>query len=270
MIDLGTQPLGHTLPFAELDADRTDFLVDSLSIVELPVVLDVFPRYDSFEKKHESLARGHAGLVQDNLIVDGFIHPDLEAWLRILEQPRWYVSARRVHTPYTEDSPILRICLAGNSTGTVIATKAEGRLRLRIAAADAAVELFTELGSGRALEFRGVSAPTDGLAEALDAAPTDSGATASRLAHLGIDGDVAREVASAISMCSAQAEITSVTVESGNRSAGAHPVAFFDTPRGRIAATSSRAADGSHWTTLSPGTDTRITAALSELIGRAL
>ena len=46
MIDLGTVPVGHTLPSAALGVDEMDFLVDELSIAELPVVLDVFPRFD--------------------------------------------------------------------------------------------------------------------------------------------------------------------------------------------------------------------------------
>ena len=46
LIDLGTVPVGHTLPNATLGVDEMDFLVDELSIAELPVVLDVFPRFD--------------------------------------------------------------------------------------------------------------------------------------------------------------------------------------------------------------------------------
>jgi len=78
-----------------------------------------------------------------------------------------------------------------------------------------------------------------------------------------------QDVASAMSTCSAHAEITSVTVEDGRRIAGAHPVAFFDTGRGRLLATSSAASDGLRWTTLSAGSDATVIRALTELVNRA-
>lgn len=269
LIDLGTQPLGHTLPSAELDADRLDFLVDSLNIVELPVVLDVFPRFATFEESRDARTRGHDRLVEDGLIRDGRIHQDVEAWLRILEQPRWYVSARLVPRPFTDDVPVVRVCVAEGDAGTVIAVRNGGPLTVRPVRSDAATELLGALGPGRAMEFRGLSAPTDLLSEALDATPADASGTAARLTRIGIDTDVAFDVASAMSTCSGHAEITTVAIRSGNRTTGAHPVAFFDTHRGRIAATSSTAADGRRWSTFSAGTDIRMKSALRELTADA-
>lgn len=269
MIDLGTQPLGHTLSSAELDADRLDFLVDSLDLVELPVVLDVFPRHDSYEQRNAALQRGRAGLVDDRLITDGRVHPDVEAWLRVLEQPRWFVSVRLVPRPFTDDATVTRVCLAEGDSGTVLALRNGGPIVVRAAVNDASAELLSALGGGQGLEFGGLSAPTDLLAEALDASPADAVATAARLSSIGIERDRAFEVASALSTCSAHAEITSVSISAGNRTAGVHPVAFFDTRRGRIVATSSTAADGRKWTTLSSGSDWRIRSALAELTSRA-
>lgn len=269
MIDLGTQPPGHTLASAELDADRIDFLVDSLNIVEMPVVLDVFPRFDDPQQRAAALERGRTGLTADGLMDGGRVHADIEAWLRILEQPRWYISARLVPRPYDEDSAITRICLATTDAGTVLAVRRGAGLLMRGAVGDPAQALLNSLGRGHGCAHPSISAPTDLLAEALDASPADVHSTAQRLTQVGIDERTAQDVASAMSTCSAHAEITSVTVEDGKRIAGAHPVAFFDTRRGRLLATSSTASDGRRWSSLSSGSDALIAWALTELVSRA-
>lgn len=270
MIDLGTQPPGHTLASAEFDADRIDFLVDSLDIVELPVVLDVFPRFDDPRQRAAGLESGRIGLAADGLMDGDRVHADIAAWMRILEQPRWYVSARAVPRPYDEDSSVItRICLASTDVGSVLAVRRGAGLLLRGATGDPAQALLDSLGRGHGCTSPGISAPTDLLAEALDASPTDVHGTAARLTHIGIDERAALDVASAMSTCSAHAEVTSVTVEDGKRMAGAHPVAFFDTGRGRLVATSSTASDGLRWTTLSSGSDATVIRALTELVNRA-
>lgn len=268
LIDLGTQPPGHTLASVEFDSDRIDFVVDSLGVVDTPVVLDVFPRYDDAAERAAGLERGRVGLVDDGLLLDGRLHRDIEVWMRILEQPRWYISARLVTRPYDDTGPILRACVATNPSGSVLAVRDADTLRLRSATDNVARALLDALGGGQGLSFAGISAPTDLLAEALDASPTDVHSTAARLRHIGVEKDAAHDVASAMSTCSAHAEITSVTIEDGNRTADQHPVAFFDTRRGRILATSSTAADGRLWSSLSPGTDAKVAWALSELAHR--
>ncbi|WP_187298664.1 ESX secretion-associated protein EspG, partial [Rhodococcus sp. BS-15] len=47
------------------------------------------------------------------------------------------------------------------------------------------------------------------------------------------------------------------------------PVALFDTRAGRIVATSTLAADGTSWSSLTGATDRRVTSALAELIASA-
>ncbi|MDJ0394337.1 ESX secretion-associated protein EspG [Rhodococcus sp. G-MC3] len=273
MIDLGTQPLGHTISSADLDADRLDYLVDVLDVVELPVVLDVFPRYDNAAERSAALQRGRDGLDADGLLPGGRVHPDLEAWLRILEQPDWYVSGRGIVRPVDENTSITRVCLATSTIGSVVARRSGGSpLVVRSAAADQPAHLLDALGCGQGLDFQGVlsrteiSAPTDLLSEALDASPFDVNATAARLAHTGIEQDAARNLAAAMSTCSSHAEITSVKNGTGTRRASHHLVAFFDTHRGRILATSSTASDGRRWSTLSSGTDGRVKSALAELV----
>lgn len=268
MIDLGTRPLGHELPFAVLDDDRMDFLVEELRIAELPVVLDVRPRFDAVSTRDAASKLGRAGLSADGLLPDGRVHPDVEMWLQVLERPDWFVAARLVPRPLDGHTHVTRVCLASNESGTVVAVRTGNRIMVRATAADPADDILGALGSGTPFEFRSVSAPTDDLAEALDASPTDSVATTDQLVYLGIDPADAADVASAMTVCSMHAEITLVTIDSGTRSVGRHPVSFFDTHRGRLVATASTAADGRQWTTLSPGSDGRIRGALAELVQR--
>ncbi len=269
MIDLGTQPLGHTLSSVELDADRLDFLVETLDLVELPVVLDIFPRYDNPSEESEALHRGRVGLAAAGVYTDGRVHPDVEAWLRVLEQPLWYVSARLIPRPYVDEVPITRVCLASNGIDSVIGVRNGPTMTVSTTTKDAASEILDALGSATAFDFPGLSAPTDTLAKALDASPSDAHATARHLTDLDINPETALRLAGALSTCTAHAEITSVTVGSGSTYPGLHPVAFFDTPRGRIVATSSSASDGSRWSTLSSGSNAKMRSALTELIDRA-
>ncbi|WP_089249596.1 ESX secretion-associated protein EspG [Rhodococcoides kyotonense] len=268
MIDLGTRPVGQDLPFADLDADRMDYLVDQMGIAELPVVLDVFPRFDAAPDLRAALIRGRDGLVADKLLHDDRVHPDLELWLRTLEQPAWYVEARIVPRPYGSH-PITRVCRASNSAGSVVAVRSAERLNIRTTIRDPARDLLDVLGSEPPFEIDSISAPTDRLAEALDASPTDATGTAARLTDLGIDASSATAVAAALATCTRHTEITCVTVGSGTRSFGPHPVAVFDTPRGRLVATSTTAADGARWTSFSSGSDARLRSALTDMAEQA-
>ncbi|MBY6411781.1 ESX secretion-associated protein EspG [Rhodococcus sp. BP-252] len=268
MIDLGTRPVGHGLPFVELDDDCMDYLVERLGIAELPVVLDVFPRFDAAADRQAALVRGRAGLVEHGAVSDDHVHPDLEAWLRTLERPTWYIAARLVPRPYGTGS-ITRVCRAASESGSVIAVRRSGLLTIRATVADPARDVLDAVGSEPALDFVGVSAPTDTLAEALDASPTDAGATADRLASLGIDRSAAADIASALATCTAHIEITCTTTNFGTSATDPLPIAVFDTPRGRLVATTSTAADGRRWTSFAPGSDARIRSALTDMAQRA-
>ena len=118
MIDLGTVPVGHTLPNAGLGVDEMDFLVDELSIAELPVVLDVFPRFDDAVVESRALERGRKALDSAGLLTGGRVHEDLQQWLRVLEQPHWYVSARVFEAE--DPAPTTRICVASDDRITEI------------------------------------------------------------------------------------------------------------------------------------------------------
>ncbi|MFI8569137.1 ESX secretion-associated protein EspG [Rhodococcus sp. NPDC078407] len=269
MIDLGTVPVGHTLPNATLGADEMDFLVDELSIAELPVVLDVFPRFDDAADRDRALDRGRSALNSAGLLTTGRVHEDLEQWMRVLEQPHWYVSARVFDVDHDEPGPTIRICVASDERTTVSAVRRDDVITLRIVHGDPARHLAETIGSATPFDPGNINAPTDLLAEALDAAPSDVGATASRLSRIGTADDRAMALASAMATCAGRTEITAVAPRHGTRHVAGRPVALFDTRAGRIVATSTVAADGTSWSTLTGATDRKVTAALTELIGSA-
>ncbi|OZC69075.1 hypothetical protein CH276_02850 [Rhodococcus sp. 06-470-2] len=269
MIDLGTVPVGHTLPIASLGADEMDFLVDELSIVELPVVLNVFPRFDDAAAWDSALERGRCSLDSAGLSAGGRVHEDLRQWMRVLEQPRWYVSVRVFDVESAEPVPATRICVASDGRMTVSAVRRDDVVTIRAVDGDPARDLAVSIGSAVAFDPGSINAPTDLLAEALDAAPTDVGATASRLRGIGMVPDRAAALASAMATCAGRTEITAVARSNGTRHVAGRPVALFDTRAGRILATSALAADGTSWSSLTGATDRRVTAALTELIASA-
>ncbi|MGV8872498.1 MAG: ESX secretion-associated protein EspG [Rhodococcus sp. (in: high G+C Gram-positive bacteria)] len=269
MIDLGTVPVGHTLPNARLGVDEMDFLVDELSITELPVVLDVFPRFDDAVATDRALGRGRSALDTAGLLTGGRVHEDLQQWMRVLEQPHWYVSARVFETETDDPAPTTRICVASDDRITVSAVRRDDVVTLRVVQGDPARDLAATIGSARPFDPGNINAPTDLLAEALDAAPIDVGATASRLRRIGIVDDRAAALASAMATCAGRTEITAVARRHGTRHVAGRPVALFDTRAGRIVATATLAADGTSWSSMAGATDSKVTAALAELIASA-
>ncbi|MDV6260848.1 ESX secretion-associated protein EspG [Rhodococcoides yunnanense] len=269
MIDLGTVPVGHTLPNAALGVDEMDFLVDELSITELPVVLDVFPRFDDVAARDRALGRGRAALDNVGLITGGRVHEDLQQWMRVLEQPHWYVSARVFDVENDEPAPTTRICVASDDRITVSAVRRENVLTIRVIHGDPARDLAATIGSATPFDPGHINAPTALLAEALDAAPSDVGSTASRLGRIGMADDRASALAAAMATCAGRTEITAVAPRHGTRHVAGRPVALFDTRAGRIVATSTLAADGTCWSSMTGATDRKVTAALTELIESA-
>lgn len=269
MIDLGTVPVGHTLPYATLGADEMDFLVDELFIAELPVVLDVFPRFDDAAARDRALVRGRTALDNVGLTTGGRVHEDLQQWMRVLEQPHWYVSARVFAVEKSEHAPTTRVCVASDDRITVSAVRRENVVTIRVVDGDPARDLAATIGPAAPFDPGIINAPTALLAEALDAVPSDVGATASRLSRIGVADDRASALAAAMATCAGRTEITAVAPRHGTRHVAGRPVALFDTRAGRIVATSTLAADGTSWSSLTGATDRKVAAALTELIESA-
>lgn len=269
MIDLGTTPTGHTLPGAALGVNEMDFLVEELAIAEIPVVLNVFPRFDDAAARDRALTDGRGALHSAGLLPRGHVHEDLEQWLRVLEQPHYYVSVRVFEVSSGRVGPANRICLASDERTTVLAVRRDDVLTIEPVLGDPARTLARSIGPATPFDPGSINAQTDLLAEALDAAPSDVGATAARLRGIGIADDRAATLAAAMATCAGRTEITAVVRRHGTRHAAGRPVAVFDTRPGRIVATSTVAADGRAWSSLAAGTERKLATAVGELIASA-
>ncbi|MEE2030740.1 ESX secretion-associated protein EspG [Rhodococcus chondri] len=104
------------------------------------------------------------------------------------------------------------------------------------------------------LEFGSVSAPTARVSDALTAGAGNPPGTTRRLVEAGVAAGDAAVLGAALAPCRSFAEIVGIRHGDGAKAPVGGPVTVFDTPLGRVVGTSSVAADGTGWTTLSPGT----------------
>lgn len=263
MIDLGTLPAPAALPPVTLRPDEMDLLVHLLSIDELPTVLDHRSRFDAIDRRDHAFRGVEDALHARGLVRSGAVHSQLATWLRILECPRWEIAVRRY-----EHGTMARLCIAQGSGGSggssVFARRLPDSYLVGDVRASVTAPIVTELGSADALKFTGINAPTAQLGAAL-AHGDDAGAAVRHLRAIGIPSAEATSVAMAMATCRTYAEIVGITHGDGRTGPVGGPVTVFDTAAGRIVGTSTVAADGTAWTTLSPGTPTFLRQALTAL-----
>ena len=250
-------PTGHRLQSVMLDVDELDLLAHLAGVDELPVVLDVRPRFDTAVARDAAFVTSRESLSKRGLLPGGHPHSDLVDRLAILARPdielavRWY-----------RGGAVFRMCLAQAGPLTVLALRGPDSYVLTEVAAAEPDLVLDVIGRGAALEVDSISAPTDHLVLALGDL-TDPPAVVRRLAELGAR-DTER-LASALSACHAHAEIVALVHSDGRRWTSA-PVSVFDTDHGRVVGTSSIAPDGVVWSTLGPGGDTRVRQAIRDLL----
>lgn len=261
MIDLGIGPAPSTLDAVTLTLDEMQLLMQRLAIDEVPVVLDAVPRYDNAPDRNAALDAAEAALTERELIDDaGEINAELATWLHILARPHWIIALR-----YYVDESISRLCVAKGEERTVLALRGPESYVIDQIETDVAVPIIGALGQSTPLDFSGLNAPTEPLGEIFDDS-SDPERTAARLAEIGIPSRESGVVAAAMLHCHAHTEIVGVAYGDGTRDQAENNIAVFDTRDGRFIATSSRAADGTKWSALSSGTDSRLRQALHSLI----
>ncbi|BCN66687.1 ESX secretion-associated protein EspG [Prescottella equi] len=260
MIDLGIDPVGTVLPSAALTVDELDLLVHLLDVDVLPVVLDAGSRFDSVPARDAAFDRAHATLTTAGLLDGGSVHPDLARWLRVLARPRGEIAARRFAA-----GTIARLCLAFDDDGAVLALRSGDSLTLQHVQHDLAGPVAQALGTADALAFGVVNRPTEVLGAALDRL-ADPDRAAAELARIGVPAADAAMIGPALAGCPVFTEIVGIVHEDGRPDLMHGPVTVFDTAAGRIVGTTSIAADGSRWTSLSPGHPGRLRQALVGLL----
>ncbi|QBJ96671.1 ESX secretion-associated protein EspG [Rhodococcus sp. ABRD24] len=263
MIDLGTEPIAATLPSVTLDRDELDLLVDVLHIDELPVVLDAGPRFDSVRARDAALERGRASLTSAGRLDGETVHFELARWLLTLARPRSEIALR-----WHVDGSVSRLCLARDDDGAVLALRGGETFLLQPPGHDPLGTLAHTLGTSEPLPFAVINRPTAELSTALDRISHPDTAAAELIA-IGVPAPDAAIVGPALAGCNAFAEIVGIAHEDGYPDLIRGPVTVYDTAAGRAVGTTSVAADGVAWTSLSPGTPVRLRQALTTLLSQS-
>jgi hypothetical protein len=128
--------------------------------------------------------------------------------------------------------------------------------------------VLAELPTADAAPIEPVGAPLDAMVESLGDTH-DGPQIADRLCALGAESRAAILIGSALAARRAFAEIVyfALAVERDRIERGPAAVAVLYTKRGRIVASPSASPTGQLWTTLKPGTDRAIAAAVGQLVG---
>ncbi|GGF90580.1 hypothetical protein GCM10007304_00600 [Rhodococcoides trifolii] len=237
-----------------LDDDEMALVMHDLGIDELPGVLDWRPPHRDDDERRPAFARVLPEL-RTRGVIDGSGHVEavLAQHLRTLYRSTWDVEVRTVTR--TRTGPIIeRRCLSSGVDGLVVADRTSTGYRIRTAGVGMVVDRAAPL------RFSGISAPTDTMAAALDR-PQPATWVA-----LGCDDATAVILGEVLSASDTHVEIVMVGHRGPIPERIGTPIALFETPRGRILATTSYAADGTAWTALAPGTDARIRSEIQTLI----
>ncbi|MFD4354879.1 ESX secretion-associated protein EspG [Nocardia sp. NPDC058519] len=241
-------------------------VADRLGVQTLPLVLAVRPQQDTMEAWQAARDSAVAELGDRGIFDEyGDVEPGLADALHILTQPDAELSGRSFHATETR-----RICLArrGNRHASVVRTGPEFEIAtsgIDGSAAELARSLLAALPDCAPAEVAGTSVPADDLARRLDAANTTSDYVDAMYA-LGIDAHDATVLGAAFGSCHGYTEIVAAVHHDGLTTQAPGAVAVYDTARGRIVVAPMTAPDGRLWSTITPGTDHRLTQAIGALL----
>ncbi|GAB4582261.1 ESX secretion-associated protein EspG [Nocardia sp. IFM 10818] len=243
-----------------LTPDELQYLQETLTIDELPVVLNAMGRYDNATDHDTAMSAAAETLTERELLDGDQVHPELAERLRVLYRPHWVLALR-----WYVNGQINRFCLAKGDDFEVVALRGPNSYVIDEAGHDLPGTFMAALGPAEPLELTGMNAPTEELAPIFDDAG-DVTTTTNRLAKVGNPPRDAKTLASALVQVDSHAEIVGVVYGDGTRDVTDNHIAVFNTRHGRLLATTSRADDGTKWTSLASGTPARLRTALQDLI----
>ncbi|GGK57497.1 ESX secretion-associated protein EspG [Nocardia camponoti] len=249
-----------------LTNDTVLAVADQLRVQTLPLVLGIGPRQDTIEAWQAARADAIADLRQRGLIDDyGDVATDLADALHILSQPAAELSAR-----YYSGIEKRRISLVRRGIQHANAIRTGDDVRVATISIDGAVAdlarvLLTELPTCGPADVASVSVQADELAGRLTEANTTADYSDAMYA-LGVAAHDATAIGAAMGSCHAYTEIVATTHRDGRSTQAPGAVAVYDTARGRVVIAPMTAPDGRLWSTISPGTDHRVTQAIGALL----
>ncbi|MEU2177750.1 ESX secretion-associated protein EspG [Nocardia sp. NPDC019219] len=249
-----------------LTNDALLVVAERLGVQTLPLALAVGPQQDSIEEYRAARERATTALIGDGLLdAEGEVAAELAGALFVLAQPDRELVARI----YTGDGA-RRFCLARRGEQHALAVRSGDSFEVHPIWADGsdvslARPLLAALGPCDPAEVAGFSALAAELADRLDAAERSTD-YADAMYALGVGERDAAVLGLAFGSCRAYAEVVAYTHQDGltNRAPGA--VAVYDTGRGRIVVAPMVSPDQQIWSTVTTGTDHRVTQAVATLL----
>ncbi|MFF2087765.1 ESX secretion-associated protein EspG [Nocardia sp. NPDC058176] len=241
-------------------------VADRLGVQTLPLALEVGHRQDSYDAWRRAQEQAVAGLVEDGLLAaDGEVDPDLAAAMFVLSQPDRELTAR----VYTEQDR-RRVCVTRRGDAHAVAVRSGDSFDVTTVWCDGSAEelvrpLLSALGRHEPAQVAGFSAPADELAQRLNS-PGTSSEFADSLYAMGVADRDATVLGLAFASCTAYTEIVAYTHLDGATTRAPGAVAVYDTGRGRIVAAPMVSPDRRIWSTVTTGTDHRVTQAVATLI----
>ncbi|AYF74732.1 ESX secretion-associated protein EspG [Nocardia yunnanensis] len=243
-----------------LTLDEMQYLQETLGIDELPVVLDAIGRYDHAAEHDAAMAAAAAALAERDLLDGDQVHPELAQRLRVLARPHWVLAVR-----WYVAGQVNRFCLAKGDDFEVVALRGPGSYVIDEASHDLAGTVLAALGPADVLELAGTNAPTADLVPIFDDAG-DAATTAKRLTEVCHPARDAQTIASALVQVDSHAEIVGVLYGDGSREVADNHLAVYNTRHGRFLAITTKADDGTKWTSFASGTPARFRTALGDLL----
>lgn len=249
-----------------LSIDGLLAVAEQLNVQTLPGVLNVRPQQDSYRAWHTARAHAlselRAGEVLD---AEGEVDPGVADALFVLAQPERELIAR-VHTEETG----ARVSVAGRGGRYAVAKRIGDRFDIGLVWSDGspatlAAPLLSALGPAEPARIPGFSVPTTDLAERLNAAHSPSEYT-DALYALGLDSHEATVLGAAFGSCRTVTEIVAYAYGDGSAIRAPGAVAVYDTARGRVVAAPMVSPDRQIWSTVTTGTDHRVTQAVAALL----
>ncbi|WP_043647726.1 ESX secretion-associated protein EspG [Nocardia thailandica] len=241
-------------------------VADRLGVQTLPLVLAAGPRQDTIDAWRAARDRAVADLTAAGTF-DGYgdVTGDLADALYTLTQPDAELSGRSYRADGTT-----RICVARRGTRHATAVRTGDEFEIATTGIDGSDRELARLLLGALpdcppAEVAAASVAADDLARRLDAADTTTDYVDAMYA-LGIAAHDAAVLGAAFGSCHGYAEIVAAVHHDGLTTRAPGAVAVYDTARGRIVVAPTTAPDGQVWSTITPGTDHRLTQAVGALL----
>lgn len=251
---------------ATLSPDAVDFCMSLLGVDVLPVVLGSMSAHEDSTALSRARLEQRAAFENAGLLHGGDLAPKLADWFSVLARPSREL-AMRLYTP----TDVLRLCLVvDDSQRHVLAMRGPDSVVLQdVSVTDApqtvAAPVLAALGRQVAAPFNRVNAPTQVLIDALEAG-RETGDYESALRRAGAADDDAAALGAALGSMSTYAEIVAIAHGDAKTTQAPGAVVVYNTAKGRVVASPSLAADGTLWSTFTPGSDHRIVQAVASLL----